>query len=118
MRARGPLWPRVREFFAGFVGSVRGGPAVPAAAVAVILVVALGIGIIARSGVHFGAGGASNASSRAPAEAVAGSRYAGTFSPLPVPAAAATNAPPKAANPSIDTGGAIANPNAYAGPIN
>src|SRR6266851_4977444 len=53
-----------------------------------------------------------------PAAAVAGSRYAGTFGRLPVPAAAATNAPPKVANPSHDTGGALANPNAYAGPIN
>src|SRR5713101_5627616 len=111
------LWSSVSEFFTGLVGSIREAPAVPAAAVAVVLVVALGIGIIARSGVHFGAGGASNASSRAPAEAVAGSRYAGTFGRLPVPAAA-TNAPPKVANPSNDTGGALANPNAYAGPIN
>ncbi len=118
MQARRPLWSRVSEFFTGLVGSIREAPAVPAAAVAVVLVVALGIGIIARSGVHFGAGGASNASSQAPAEAVAGSRYAGTFGRLPVPAAAATNAPPKVANPSNDTGGALANPNAYAGPIN
>src|SRR5260370_24513268 len=118
MQARGQLWSRVSEFVTGLGGSIGEAPAVPAAAVAVVLVVALGIGIIARSGAHFGAGGASNASSQAPAEAVAGSRYAGTFGRLPVPAAAATNAPPKVADPSNDTSGPLAHPNAYAGPIN
>ncbi len=119
MQARRPLWSRVSEFFSALVGSIREAPAVPAAAVAVVLVVALGIGIIARSGVHFGAGGASNTSSQAlPAEAVAGSRYAGTFGRLPVPAAAATSAPPKVANPSNDTGGGLAYANAYSGPVN
>jgi hypothetical protein len=91
---------------------------VPAAAVAVVLVVALGIGIIARSGVHFGAGGASTTSGEAPARAALGSRYAGTFGRLPVPAAAATNAPPKVANPSNDTGAGSSYANAYAGPVN
>jgi len=105
------------EFFSGLIGSIREEPAVPAAAVAVVLVVALGIGVIARSGVHFGAGGASNTSSQAPAEAALGSRYAGTFGRLPVPAAAATSVPPKVANPSNDTGGGLAYHNAYAGPV-
>jgi hypothetical protein len=116
MQARRPLWSRVSEFLSGLIGSIREAPAVPAAAVAVVLVVALGIGIIARSGVHLGGGGASNTSSQVPAEAVAGSRYAGTFGRLPVPAAAATSAPPKLANPS-DTGGGLAYANAYAGPV-
>jgi hypothetical protein len=119
MQAHRPLWSRVGDFFSGLGVSIREAPAVPAAAVAVVLVVALGIGIIARSGVHFGAGGASTTSSEAPAQAALGSRYAGTFGRLPVPAAAAgTNAPPKVANPSNDTGGGLAYANAYAGPVN
>src|SRR5260370_39073072 len=118
MQARRPVWSRAAEFVSGFIASIREAPAVPAAAVAVVLVVALGIGIIARSGVHFGAGGASNSSNAVPAEAVAGSRYAGTFGRLPVPAAAATSAAPKVANPSSDTGGGLAYANAYAGPVN
>jgi hypothetical protein len=118
MQARRPVWSRAAEFFSGFVASIREAPAVPAAAVAVVLVVALGIGIIARSGVHFGAGGASSTSGQAPAEAALGSRYAGTFGRLPVPAAAATSAPPKVANPSSDTGAGSAYANAYTGPVN
>ncbi len=118
MQARRPLWSQLSEFFSGLVGSIREAPAVPAAAVAVVLVVALGIGIIARSGVHFGAGGASSTSSQAPAEAALGSRYAGTFGRLPVPAAAATNAPPKVANPSYNTTGGAADAGAYAGSVN
>jgi hypothetical protein len=118
MQARRPLWSRVSEFFTGLVGSIREAPTVPAAAVAVVLVVVLGIGIIARSGVHFGGGGASNASSLAPAEAALGSRYAGTFGRLPVPAAAATNAPPKVANPSYNATGGSADTGGYAGAVN
>ncbi len=118
MQARRPVWVRVGDFLSGLFGTIREVPAVPAAAVAVVLVVALGIGIIARSGVHFGPGGASTASSQAPAEAALGSRYAGTFGRLPVPAAAATSAPPKVANPSNDTGAGPAYANAYAGPVN
>src|SRR5260370_39193547 len=118
MQARRPVWSRAAEFVSGFIASIREAPAVPAAAVAVVLVVALGIGIIARSGVHFGAGGASNSSNAVPAEAVAGSRYAGTFGRLPVPVAAApTRAPPTPANPSA-TGGGAPYASAYSSPLN
>src|SRR5260221_8516927 len=118
MQARRPLWSRVSEFFSALIGSIREAPAVPAAAVAVVLVVALGVGIIARSGVHFSGGGASNASSQAPAEAALRSRDAGTFGRLPLPAAAATSAPSKVANPSSYPAGGLAYANAYAGPVN
>lgn len=118
MQARRPIWSRAAELVSGFIASIRGAPAVPAAAVAVVLVVVLGIGIIARSGAHLGAGGASTTSGEAPAQAALGSRTAGTFGRLPVPAAAAMNTPPKVANPSNDTGGGSAYANAYAGPVN
>jgi hypothetical protein len=119
MQARRPLWWRVSDFFSGLIASIREAPAVPAAAVAVVLVVALGIGIIARSGVHFGgAGGESTTSGAAPAQAALGSRYAETFGRLPVPAAVGTSAPPKLTNPPNDTGAGPAYANAYAGPVN
>jgi hypothetical protein len=118
MQARRPVWSRAYEFVSGFIASIREAPAVPAAALAVVLVVALGIGIIARSGVHFGAGGGSTTSGEAPAQAALGSRYAGTFGRLPVPAAAATNVPPKVANPSNDTGAGSSYAFAYTGPVN
>jgi len=121
MQARRPLWSRVGDFFSGLVASIREAPAVPAAAVAVVLVVALGIGIIARSGVHFGgAGGAGGAatSNEFSSTAQGASRSAGTFGRLPVPAAVAASAPPKLANPSNDTGAGPASAIAYAGPVN
>src|SRR5260370_42620824 len=118
MGAGGRVGWRVRELFWGLIGSIREAPAVPAAAVAVVLVVALGIGIIARSGVHFGAGGASTTSGQAPAQAALGSRYSGTFGPLPVPPAAATNAPPKVADPANDKGAGSSYAHAYHRPVN
>src|SRR4029077_4437978 len=45
-------------------------------------------------------------------------RYAETFGRLPVPAAVATSAPPKLANPSNDTGAGPAYANPYVGPVN
>ena len=114
MQARRPVWLRVLDFFTGLASSIREAPAVPAAAVAVVLVVALGIGIIARSGVHLGGGGASTASGRYSSTA-SGSQNAGSFGHLPLPAAASV--PPKAVNPASDQGVA-SQANSYAGPVN
>src|ERR1700738_4475154 len=57
---RSPL-ARIRDFFSGFIDSIREAPAVPATAVAVVLIVAIGVGLVVRSGIHLG-GGASTAS--------------------------------------------------------
>ena len=75
MQSRRPFWQRLQDVLAGMVETLREVPAVPAAAVATVLILAIGIGVLARSGVHFGGfgGGASTATS---AVAPAGSKYA------------------------------------------
>ena len=115
MQARRPVWLQVLDFFTGLVGSIREAPAVPAAAVAVVLVVALGIGIIARSGVHLGGGGGASTASGRYSSTALGSQNAGSFGRLPLPAAASL--PPKAVNPANDQGVA-SQANSYAGPVN
>jgi hypothetical protein len=86
MQARRPPWQRFRNFFGGLLESVRQVPAVPAAAVATVLVLAIGIGVIARGGFHFGGGASSTAGS---AELSGGAQYnaaPGSFGRLPAPA--------------------------------
>jgi hypothetical protein len=54
IQTRRPVWQRLRDGFAGVVETLREVPAVPAAAVATVLILAIGLGVLARSGVHFG----------------------------------------------------------------
>ena len=54
LQSRRPLWRRLQDGLAGLVGGLREVPAVPAGAVAVVLIVVIGIGVVARSGIHFG----------------------------------------------------------------
>jgi hypothetical protein len=63
IQMRRPFWQRLQDVLAGLVETLREVPAVPAAAVATVLIVAIGLGVLARSGVHFGAGGASTTTS-------------------------------------------------------
>jgi hypothetical protein len=57
MQARRPIWVRVREGLVGLVEGIREAPAVPSAAVAIVLVVLLGAGIYTLSGLRPGATG-------------------------------------------------------------
>jgi hypothetical protein len=50
LQARRPFWSRVRDFLAGIPGAIRELPAVPAATVAVVLILAVGVGAIALGG--------------------------------------------------------------------
>ena len=50
LQARRPFWSRLRDALGGFAGSIREVPAVPAATVAVVLIVAVGVGAIAIGG--------------------------------------------------------------------
>jgi hypothetical protein len=115
MQARRPLWRRMREFFAGLVDSVREAPAVPGAAVAALLVVAIGAGVLALSVVHEGGGGSITRSSES------GSQFNGaaSFGRLPTPALhpppTADTALPKAPNPGTAAQPAYA---VYLGPAN
>jgi hypothetical protein len=63
IQMRRPFWQRLQDVLAGLVETLREVPTVPAAAVATVLIVAIGLGVLARSGVHFGAGGASTTTS-------------------------------------------------------
>ncbi len=90
MQQQRPVTNRLRDSLAAFWQSIRTAPAAPAAAVASILVVAIGVGIFA-SAHGFGRGG-SNQSASAPqfGEDTAGRNNsgqlaAGAFGPLPVP---------------------------------
>ena len=86
MQARRALSRRVAEFFGALFGTLREVPSVPAAAVAVVLISVIGIGLIALSGVHFGGGGASTTAGSAPLKSEAGSsQYIASFGRLPTP---------------------------------
>jgi hypothetical protein len=86
MQARRPAGTRLRDMWQGLTQGLREVPAVPAAAVAVLLVVLIGAGIFTFSGFHLGGGSGSAALSEAPNRAVAGSLTApGAFGRLPSP---------------------------------
>ena len=50
LQARRPFWKRVRDGLAGLGGAIREVPALPAASVAVVLIVAVGLGVLTLSG--------------------------------------------------------------------
>lgn len=116
MQSRRPFWTRLRDVFTGLVDGVREAPAVPATAVAVLLVVAIGIGLIKLS--EFGpGGGGTNLATREGGNQFAGPP--GAFGRVPAPALQAGVSPagsqpaPKATG-SRDVGSA----NIYLGPAN
>jgi hypothetical protein len=95
MQASRPLGGRVREALAGMFGAIRSVPAVPAAAVATVLVLALGIGLLSLNGLGR-PNSATSGSQAVPAElsqqgpgtrnnAGSGAQY-GQFGRLPSPA--------------------------------
>ena len=74
IQSRRPFWQRLQDVAAGLVETLREVPAVPAAAVATVLILAIGLGVLARSGLHLGFGGASSTTTSS--ELPAGSKYA------------------------------------------
>lgn len=106
-----PAPRRLRDALAGFWNGIREVPAVPAAATALVLVVAIGAGVIAMNGLGNRGGSASYGANRAEAPA-AGQYLAGTFGRLPSPRFASSA---KTATP----GSATAAPNAVdlSGPV-
>jgi hypothetical protein len=119
MQARRPFRRRLAEFFGGLAGTMREVPSVPAAAVAVVLISAIGIGLIALSGIHLGGGGASTTAGSAPLKSEAGgSQYNATsFGRLPTPTLSqpvpATSNPTQ---PSNNTADQSSQPVLYLGP--
>src|SRR5258707_4784880 len=75
IQARRSAGTRLRDAWLGLIGSIREAPAVPMGAVAVLLVVALGVGVVTLSGIHLRGSGRSGAPAPAGAN---GSRRDGT----------------------------------------
>jgi len=92
MQARRPAGTRLRDAWLGLLQGIREAPAVPIAAVAAVLVVFIGAGVLLSSGVgHFGGAGSTAASRGAPpAEGPVAAPLiaAGAFGRLPSPALA------------------------------
>jgi hypothetical protein len=87
MQARRPVWERARDFLTGLLAAVRRVPAAPAATVAVVLVLAIGIGLLSLGGFHGGgASGGSSATSRDAGTAPFAGAAPGAFGRLPAPA--------------------------------
>ncbi|MDQ2943007.1 MAG: hypothetical protein M3R21_04965 [Candidatus Dormibacteraeota bacterium] len=114
MQAHRPATSKLRDAWLGLIQGIREVPAVPMAAVAALLVVVIGVGIVRFSGVHIGGGGGSATSLSAPASGQDRSASAGAFGRLPSPVLNPTGE--KASNgsaaPSVTTPGA-----AYTGPV-
>jgi hypothetical protein len=115
MQARRPLWQRVQVFLVRVAGAVKQVPPVPAVAVAMVLIFAIGVGILAPHGLHFGGGAMSTTSQSGGAQYNASSTGPGGFGRLPAPALqpfpASDTGGPKAAAPSNLSGS-----NVYLGP--
>ena len=112
MQARRPLWTRLRDAIGSWGALFREAPAIPLGAVAVLLIVVIGAGILINSGLHLNQTATSGGTSlSAPDLAL------GEFGKLPTPAlhpglvpAATAQAPGAAYNSSFDQ------PNLYFGP--
>jgi hypothetical protein len=120
IQARRPASTRLRDAWLGLIQGIREAPAVPMGAVAVLLVVALGVGVVTLSGVHIGGAGggttslsAGNGQQYAPEAGRAG--RPGAFGRLPSPVlnpGSPDKAADAAAQPSFASPGA-----AYQGPV-
>jgi hypothetical protein len=120
IQARRPASTRLRDAWLGLIQGIREAPAVPMGAVAVLLVVALGVGVVTLSGVHIGGAGggttslsAGNGQQYAPEAGRAGPP--GAFGRLPSPVlnpGSPDKAADAAAQPSFASPGA-----AYQGPV-
>jgi len=106
MQARRPATSRLREAFAGLIHGIREVPAVPMAAVAVLLVVVIGVGVVSLTGLVGRTSSQPSASLGGTAD-VAVPRAAGAFGRLPSPSfspALNSSVAPRAANPSVSGG--------------
>lgn len=113
MQARRPAVTRLRDAWMGLLQGIREVPAVPLAAVAAVLVVVLGAGVLVYSGLGRGGGAASTAAGRESAAGSAPLSASGAFGRLPSPVltagpAANTGSPQSVTAPSADYAGPVA----------
>ena len=86
MQSSRPARSRLRDALSGLLQGIREVPAVPAGVVAVLLVVVIGVGTVALSGLGRGGGGATSSTQGGNLSAPdAGQLYAGNFGRLPSP---------------------------------
>ncbi len=116
MQSRRPFWTRLRDALAGLAQGVREVPAVPLASVAAVLVVVIGVGLFAFSGIGRG-GRTSSTAGQLSLNAGGGANVpssVGTYGRLPsphfTPGGAGKAAVPNQAAPALAA-------NAYAGPV-
>ena len=117
MQARRPAGTRLRDAWMGLIQGIREAPAVPMGAVAVLLVVVLGVSVVTLSGVHIGGGGAGTSLSAGSAQYGPKAGRAGppgAFGRLPSPVLN-PGLPDKAADGALPT--VTAPSSAYAGPV-
>src|SRR2546428_14005395 len=107
MQAKWRFGPRAGDGVGGVYEGTRELPAVPMAAVAGVLVVVLGVGIFAYSGIGRGGGSTATMGANAPGNDARGNTNlaAGAFGPVPAPGISATpkgveQAPPLASQAS------------------
>jgi hypothetical protein len=116
MQATRPAGTRLRDAWAGLIQGIRAAPAVPTAAVAVLLVVVIGAGAFSLSGMHFLGGSSGGGTTSLSAPASGQDRYAapGAFGKLPSPG---LNNGPKATTGGSTQPSAATPADAYAGPV-
>jgi hypothetical protein len=105
MQAHRPIWTRLRDGVAGFVAALREAPAVPSTAVAILLIVVVGAGIVRLSGLPRGGG----------ASLSAGGQDAGTKYGPAVPEYGSLPAPSLSRN--ADGATLAPTDSSYAGPV-
>ncbi|HVS47621.1 MAG TPA: hypothetical protein VHJ99_01820, partial [Candidatus Dormibacteraeota bacterium] len=110
MQASRPAGTRLRDAWLGLIQGIREVPAVPMAAVAAVLVVVIGVGLVRFSGLHLGGGSGSSATSAGQYAPVAGA-----FGRLPSPVLNPVS-PVKAADGASQPSAAAPSA-AYPGPV-
>ena len=115
MQARRPFTARIREAVAGALAGFREAPAVPLGAVAVLLVVVIGTGVLLNSGLGGTHGAYSTAEAPAPGLALADGAYGRLPQPALHPGVVDTGVPNSASN-GQQVPLALAPSNLYFGP--
>jgi hypothetical protein len=95
MQARRPILSRFRDSLTGLIDGLREAPAVPSAAVAILLIVVVGAGIFTLSGLHPGAG--SSSTTAGALHDTGGTKYGPTapeYGSLPPPSLSGSGATP------------------------
>jgi hypothetical protein len=103
MQSRRPIWSRIRDGVTGLIAGLKEAPAVPATAVAILLIVAFGAGIVTLSGLHPGGGATSGAAVNQDGSTKFGP-LAPEYGTLPQPSLSGQGQPPPTAPTQTNAG--------------